>query len=232
MKLLLAASLFAGSMFASTVFLDQIGPSGSALVSNNVSTSQVFGAPYNSDNIAVLDDFTVSGSVQLTEIDAAVLLFNNATAADFASITGVGVEIYSSTASAASSLVGDVASVTVPLASLTLTRNFTGSNLSALAQLPVNIGLAPGTYWIAVIASLSFASTNGAEIGVLDGISGNSNAVQANPGGGFGFAGNLNALNSNAAYRIIGNEVPEPGTWALFASGIGLMLYARARRTA
>ena len=97
------------SRAAFATILDQIGPNSSYLQGNNAYTNQNFGAPFNKDNIAVIDNFSITAaSTRLVEVDAAVLGFGGFAAGDYKNITAVRVEIYSSVAAAASSLTGDV----------------------------------------------------------------------------------------------------------------------------
>jgi hypothetical protein len=220
-----------------TTILDQIGPNSSYLQSETAYTSQIFGAPNNSFNVAVVDNFSITtAGTALTEVDAAVLGFGSFTAGSYNAVTSVRVEIYSSLAAAASSATGDVADINVTKANITLTTPFGGDQYSALAQLNVNVTLGVGTYYLAVVPALNFSNTNGAEIGVYaSNYAGDSNAYQVNPAGGFGFTNNLNALGANAAYRVLGNvpsvAVPEPSSVVILSTGLALAFaFNRFRR--
>ena len=223
------------SRAALTPILDQIGPNSSYVQGGNAYTDQIFGAPYNKDNVAVVDNFSIaSPNTTLAEVDAAVLGFGGFAAGDYKNITAVHVEIYSSLTAAAGSLTGDVYDDSVDPSAITLTAPYGSDKFSAMAQLSINVTLGVGTYYIAVIPALNFNST-GAEIGVYASTyAGDSNAYQVNPGGGFGFTNNTNPLGVNAAYRILATTpsvVPEPSSLFLFGvGGVGVMAVARTRR--
>jgi hypothetical protein len=225
------------SMAGLTTILDQIGPNSSSLVSRVADNSQIFGSPYTQDNLAVVDNFSIStAGTTLTEVDAAVLGSASFVAGDYADVTKWRVEIFSTVAVAASSLTGDVYSKDVAPSMVTLTTPFGTDPLSALVQISVNVTLGVGTYELAVIPVLNYTDTNGAKIGVYASTyAGNDTAVQVNPGGGFGYTNNENALNANAAYRIIGNVpavVPEPTSVVILSIGLALASYgARRART-
>jgi PEP-CTERM motif len=217
-----------------TTILDQIGPNPSDLLSGTPYTSQIFGAPFTRDNLAVIDNFSItSPGTTLTQVDAAIVGIDGFTSGDFNDVTALHVEIYSSVAAAASSLTGDVYDFSAPKADITLTTPYGSDQYSALAQINVNVTLGVGTYYLAVIPSLNYENTGGAEIGVYASTyAGDSNAYQVNPGGGFGFTDNTNALGVNAAYRILGNVpavVPEPSSLVMLSTGLALA-FRRSRR--
>ncbi len=216
--------------------LDQIGPDSSSLQPGFAFTSQYFGPPYVSFSIAAVAHFAIDGpGLTLSEVDAAFLGFGGFVPADFAAITGYNVGIYSTVAAAAHSLTGDVANFNVKAASVGLTTAF-GPADSALAQIPINLALGEGSYYVGVTVSLDFTATNGAEIGVYgSSIGGDSGVFQVNPGGGFGFVGNNSMLTANAAYRILAKPAADatPAPPSLLLCGIAGVLglgWARARR--
>ena len=215
---ILAASVAQGQV----VIFDQIvdPPAGAG------QASQFFTSPNEAFSIGALDDFTVSGGLgQLTLIETVAVGFGTA----FVSLENVidwTVQIYSSPTMAATSLDGDVASLTGLVAGLSAFGDFTLVTLDISAA---NLDLADGDYWLAVVPVNDFA-TNG-QTGILvstinDGPGGDMNAMQANPGGGFGFPDNLSEIEQNLAYRI--TAVPAPGAVALL--GLAGLIGIRRRR--
>ena len=195
--------------------------------------SQQFDAPNSAYDVNLLDDFTLGASYDLASVDAAIAGYNGF--GSMSGITGYRVEIYSSIAAAASSLTGDVASVTVASGGVTTTSPFSmtwGPN--GLVHIPVDISLAAGTYYLGVMTINSF-STNG-QSGILIDPTKTGDAVQVNPNGGFGYAGGIYATNppSQASYRINGDlaaaPAPEPATWGMMLLGFGAVGAVARRR--
>src|SRR5688572_27234787 len=87
------------------VIMDQIGANPADLI-DNAQASQDFEAGFDTFDIAAIDDFTVSGAQFIVSVDALIDGFgaNN----PFLSITSYRVDIYSSVAAGAASLIGDV----------------------------------------------------------------------------------------------------------------------------
>jgi hypothetical protein len=219
-----------------TTILDQIGPNPTYVQGNTAYNSQIFGSPYTKDNLGVVDNFSITtAGTTLTEVDAAILGSAGFVAGDYAEVTAFRVEVYSSVAAAASSLTGDVYEESAKPTDFTLTAPYGTDPFSALARISIDLTLGVGTYELALIPVLNYTSSDGAKIGVYSSTyGGDSNAYQVNPGGGFGFAGNTNALDTNAAYRILGNvpsTVPEPSTAILLAMGLAVasLGFRRAR---
>ena len=186
--------------------------------------SQQFDAPNSAFDVNLLDDFTLGASYNLSSVDAAIAGYNGFNS--MSGITGYRVEIYSSIAAAASSLTGDVASVTIASGDVSTTSPFSMTwSPSGLVHIPVDISLAAGTYYLGVMTINSF-STNG-QSGILIDPTKSGNAIQVNPNGGFGYAGGIYATNpaSQASYRISGDlatsPAPEPATWGMMLIGFG-----------
>jgi len=214
-----AVVLFAlsGAVLADVV-MDQIG-SDPADVTGGYA-SQQFEPDYSDYDCVTMDDFEVNaGQLHIVQVEAVFSGWMGFQSFD--NITGWRVEIYSSTATASSDLVGDVASVALTPAQASLLTPY-GTSSDALVTLPVSINLpAAGLYWVGVIGVMDFDT--GGQIGVKEsffagGFPMNSNAYLANPDGGFGSFD----WEKDAAYRITterpdGGAVPEPAGLALMA---------------
>jgi hypothetical protein len=217
--------------------MDQIGTSGAFFTGDNAETSENF-SDFTTYDISMVDDFSISGATIITNASAAMLGFNGFTS--FSGLTGFDVNIYSSAAAANTSLTGDVYHATIPESLATITAPFSGDALSGLVSLPVTVALTTaGTYYVSILADGSFSGDG--EVGVYGttGLSGsnpgNVNAFQENPGGAFGFGGEPSPLGVDAAYRLTGVSVHEPGTWAMMLGGFGALAgvrFLRRRRAA
>lgn len=210
-QLLLASALCAAvsvPAFGGTPVWDQIGPDSSASdTPANGGASQDFEAAFDGYDVVAIDDFTLSASAALCSMEAVIQTPTATTTA--ATPTAYRVEIYSSQAAAGASLIGDVYSVSVPTASVTITEPFGAA--SALVVIPISTTLAAGTYWAGVIPVMAFTG-NGQTFVSLTTIADTTvdNATLANPGGSFGFGpfaefDTLAAVTpgqSNFAYRL------------------------------
>jgi hypothetical protein len=211
------------------VIFDQIGPDATATNGRNVWASQDFEAAFDAFDINGIDDFTTTGGT-ISRVEA-VMGFFNSTTNDYAGVTNWRVEIYTTPAAAGGNLTGNAGSQTVAPGAVTITTGVytpNGAN-PALISIPVNISLAAGTYWIGVMPVMDFGTSG--QLGVAGSTLGNLNAMQANPGAGFGF-GTTQSINAaaggeNLAYRI--TMVPAPGSVALLA--LGGLAAARRRRS-
>lgn len=216
------------SSFASAVvIMDQIGANPADVSGTSTGASQQFEPDFATYDIAVIDNFDVTGPTTITSVDAFMGGWNGFTS--FTAIEFYRVEIFSSVAAAGSSLTGDVGSQSVSSGSATVNTAYTGEANSALVTLPVSIVINnPGTYYLGVMGRLNFSG--GGQVGIrtsnyAGAFPGGTDAYQANPGLGFG-QGSTFAYANMPAYRIEGSVVPEPTTMA----GLGLALVALARR--
>ena len=241
---LIAALALSAYSRADVVVMDQIGSNPAFFTGASAPASQQFEPSNSVFNIGVIDNFTAPSAFTITTVNAAILGFNGFTQANYANITGYYVSIYSSTAAAAVSLTGDIGQAFVSPGSATLTRPFSGDAASALVSLSLSIPLpSSGTFWIGVRPEVPFTGNGQTGIYVTTGgpgfTPGGANAMQANPGSGWGFGpSGLRAVAppGDAAYFVSGTvfSVPEPATFTLVtaAATLGLVVVRLRRRKA
>jgi hypothetical protein len=214
---------------ADVVVMDQIG-NPAALIPVSATLSQMFEPANAALSSATVDDFTLSSATSLTSVQAAMLAFNPGLVTSFSSVTAWEIEIYSSQAAATTTIIGDIANVSIAPANVTITPGIVPSDVgSALITIPVSIALKAGTYQIAVIAQLNKSV---GEVGVYEssgGFPGGLNGALTNPGGGLGLAGNIQQNGEDAAYRITAQSVPEPSAALMMSIGLGMSLVTLRR---
>lgn len=226
-----AALVFTGQPAqAQIVLMDQIGANPALLnTTGNIAASQRF-SDFPTFDIGTGDNFSVvGGSFRLSHVQGVMNGFNGFTAAHYSDgiLTQWAVEIYSSTGAATANLNGDVAHLVFAFNSASVTTTPYAIDPQRLVDFDVfasNVVLAPGTYHVAIIASMPFGA--GGQIGPVDsnvvgGFPNDVNGWQANPAGGFNIPGNFQSTNANEAYRVTGFlvGVPEPSTMILLGAG-------------
>jgi len=223
-----------GGAQASLVVMDQIGPDAASTQSQPVVHSQKAEASFASVTDTAVDNFSLSGTTRLTQLDAVVQGFGGFVANDFSSITGWYVQVYSSLTAAASNQTGDIASVLVAPGAVSLATGHNGNAREALVSVPIDLSLASGGYYIALVAGLDMGNTRrqiGVTLSTYPGSPGDNNGYLANPGGGGGFANNLLNTREDLAYRLLAADpvnVPEPSSLACVL--LAVLLAARASR--
>jgi hypothetical protein len=174
---------------------DQIGGEDGSDIGTNITASQIFEAAYEAYNIATLDNFSFDASSHVTSIEAVISGWNGFV--DISPVTSYTISVYSSPDAAGASLVGDVYSIDV------VTPNIPSwGGAGELVQFDIDVTLAAGEYYFAVIPWNDFG-VNG-QTGITDfvGTGGDGQYWQANPNGGFGF-GPWQLGGGDAAYRLM-----------------------------
>jgi hypothetical protein len=206
--------------------MDQIGPNATDLQGLVAYTSQIFEPIYNVNNLAMSDNFSITGAtLQLDEVDLVTKGYSGFTS--YANVTGWQVAIYSSPTAAVNagpSLTGDIYNYVAAPSTVTITTPYTSVSTSALVQIPISETLGPGTYYIGVMAVMLVEDgTIGVYSSNYPGTPSDSNAVQVNPSGKY-FPSGMTDTGVNAAYRIIAAQsVPEPSSLSLALLGCGLV---------
>ncbi|HRI17457.1 MAG TPA: hypothetical protein PL196_02940 [Burkholderiaceae bacterium] len=236
-RLAAAVLLLAGAGSASAVALmDQIGPDASFQEgrSHNVNQISNFYASAPQYDVAVIDDFTLADEAVIGSVSAALFASDNDTG--YSALTGLRVNIFSSRPAPSALYAGDVLTTTVATASVVFTAPWTSNPLSRLAVIDLSahdLHLAAGTYWLSVVAiNNSFYTDIGVFTSSFAGAIDNCNNARRISSTGLWPGGRDFALNADAAYRIDGSyvhAVPEPGTCALLAGGL-LLVVGAARR--
>ena len=190
---------------AQEVIIDQIGPMDGSGIGTNIMASQDFEDAYEQYSVVVADDFTGDGA-SISMVEMVLGGWNGFV--DPSSVAGYTANIYTNADSACASLVGDIASQYVDAADATISADWTGANF--LIMMNTSMSSAVGSQYFGVVPANDFAT--GGQTGCADSLLGDGGAVQANPGGGFGFCVQDA---SDAAYRMASGEPADPCTLPL-----------------
>ncbi len=175
---------------ASAAFLmSQIGPDASFTNGQGIAASQRFEAGVTAFDVNSIDDFTLTQRANLSTFSGVFAGFNGFGSGNYANVQNWRVDIYSSAAAAGASLTGDVASLTFAPGAVTITPFGTNGAGALVTTDLTGTSLLPGTYWIGLTPRVDFGTNGqtGAVNSTFGGFPSNSNSLQANPGGGFGF---------------------------------------------
>lgn len=214
-----------GSVGEPIVLFDQIGPSPASL-SGSASSSQF--PPDNPQGVfATVDNFSIhsdsaarGGSTHITAVEAVVGGLQNF--GSFDDVITWNVQIYSSLSAASSDYFGDVYGKSFDTPSAMTSGYATYSGRPAeIATFEVDFILQPGEYWMTV-AMENDGALNGTA-GILHSFIGDGPCYFAVPSQNASFP-----LSWPAAYRVIGEAVPAPGTLTLLG-GLGYFFTRRRR---
>jgi len=195
---------------AADIMWDQIGEYDGSGIGANIMACQDFEAGFDAYDVVVADNFTGDGS-SIDMLEMVIGGWNGFV--DPSGVTGYTANLYSSDAQTGVSLVGDIDSNYVDAANVTIDANWTGANF--LLVLDPGVTSVAGEQLIGLIPANEYA-TNG-QTGCADSAaSDGTNAIQGNPGGGFGF-GTWQAIVDadgttpvDGAYRIGGYMAGDP----------------------
>ncbi|MBS0656840.1 MAG: hypothetical protein JSR82_01175 [Verrucomicrobia bacterium] len=208
-----ALLLAATGPLGAQMLVNQLDPSMASVSSGN---AQIFEASFVSSNGLMVDDFTLSSGSLLTRLDAAFT--SNRSGTGFENVLGFQISIFSSLSAvltAGNALLGNVASIFVPVG-LTTSAPFNAYNgSSTVFQIPLSLSLPAGTYYLGVAPRVDFLPTGYQTFMLQHFGPGGNNAYLFVPGQGI-----INFRNSDTTFALYGTVavVPEASTW-----GVGLL---------
>lgn len=191
----------AASVGNADVLIDQIGADdGTNIDLANILANQIFEASFAQYNISVTDDFDNAGGADLLTVEFVMGGWNGYTGPD--GVSGYQVNVHSSVDAACTDITGDLLSWD---GSGTAVADWAGLAGYSLVTLDLG-GQAAGSgtgLAISVIPSNEFGVNGQTGMGI--GLTGDFNATQNNPAGGFGF-GDCQGAAANAAVRVEGGQ--------------------------
>ena len=193
---------------AADVVMDQIGDMDGTGIADNIMASQDFESAYDVYDVVVADNFSGDGS----NIDMVEMVMGGWNGfVDPSSVAGYTANLYSGPDAAGATLVGDIASSYVDAADATVSADWMGANF--LVGMGTDLASAVGDQLVGVVPSNDFAT--GGQTGCADSNLGDTtSAIQANPGGGFGF-GPWQEAGAEGAYRLGSSVAADPCTLPL-----------------
>ena len=203
-----AAVLTTSGFSVADVLIDQIGDMDGTGIADNIMASQDFEAGFDVYDVVIADNFTGDGA-SIANVEMVLGGWNGFT--DPSSVSGYSANLYSNPDAAGASLTGDLASEFVDAADATTSPDWAGANF--LIGMGTNLASSTGTQYFGLIPSNDFATggqTGCADTNLGDGVA----AIQANPGGGFGFGAWQDAP-GEAAYRLHNDGVVDPCNFPL-----------------
>ena len=198
-------SLAISQSMAGDIVMDQIGPMDGSMVSDPFEANQYFEDKFASYSIATIDSFDVIEPIHISMVEFVLGGWNGFI--DPSSIAFYETNIYTTSDDAGASLSGNLASDVIDSADIQLSSEWQGEGY--LVECPTSLNIEDiGSYWFSVIPQNNFGTHGQTGIAISelgDGVL----AMQANPGGAFGF-GPLQQLQSEMAVRLISGEMQDP----------------------
>ena len=192
------------SVASGQVLLDQIGPDDGSNIGGNITACQDFEAAYDIYDIVTADNFSTDAGGTITQVEMVLNGWNGFT--DPSTVSGYTANLYVDENSISSSLTGDIASEYIDAADATQSTSWAGDGF--LMSVSTTMISVTGTQLVGLVPSNDFAT--GGQTGTADSLSGDGNAWQGNPGGGFGMPNNWQLTAADAAYRLQSDTVNDP----------------------
>jgi len=182
--------------------MDQVGPMDGSGIGDNIQASQDFEAAYDVYDVVAADNFTGDGGI-INMVEMVMGGWNGFV--DPSSVAGYTANLYSNADAAGANLTGDIDSQYVDAADAIVSGDWAGANF--LIVLNTGLSSMSGDQLVGVIPSNDFAT--GGQTGCATSLLGDGGgAIQANPGGGFGFGAWQAA--EECSYRLTGGTPADP----------------------
>jgi len=193
------------SVASADVVMDQVGDMDGSGIADNIMACQDFEADFDVYDVVVADNFSGSGST-IAMIEMVLGGWNGF--ADPSSIHSYTANIYSSPENAGKTLTGDIATQFIDAADATVSPDWMGANF--LVSMNTDLASSSGDQLFGLIPGNDYGTSG--QTGCADSNLGDTtSAIQANPGGGFGF-GPWQEAGAEAAYRLTDDGIFDPCT--------------------